>query len=72
MVSLVAAIVVAVAFDFTNGFHDSSNALAPWCYPVVGGERGPDHRPDAQHAAGRPRSFADLAEADQRDLGAGR
>src|SRR6266545_3217054 len=25
---IIAAIAVAVAFDFTNGFHDSSNALA--------------------------------------------
>ena len=28
MIGLVVAIIVAVAFDFTNGFHDSANAIA--------------------------------------------
>ncbi|HTY72412.1 MAG TPA: inorganic phosphate transporter [Actinomycetes bacterium] len=28
MVALVAVVVLAIAFDFTNGFHDSSNAIA--------------------------------------------
>jgi PiT family inorganic phosphate transporter len=27
---LVAVVVIALVFDFTNGFHDAANAVATW------------------------------------------
>jgi len=33
IVTVILVIVVALIFDFTNGFHDTANAMATWSPP---------------------------------------